>query len=288
MDNEWWDMSDMAWLDHVMDLEHNGGSVFDKRSAASVVDVAIGYVDNWRLDRKARVDLTQKTEVINLMENLTMSISLYKLISRCIGEYLPNRVYVPHWDGVSHGHSVIDIESQYHMQCECCGDGITEDDMVCINDYGYICSYCWHHDNSFQQCSETGERCHVDYMVRVEGKYYQDGHEPVHCTCWDCDKNFSPESVIEIDGECYCEDCVPNYETCYACEENHETDDMENVDGYWFCEDCAKGLEKCQHCGEHMYEEVAHENPVFGEFMICEECDKKLETAPMLGESEVA
>lgn len=72
-------MPKVAWVDHLIDLEHNGGSAFDKDDEARVVNVAIDTDTTFFLNFKAHKDILTKED---RWVTLSISREIKQLVSR--------------------------------------------------------------------------------------------------------------------------------------------------------------------------------------------------------------
>jgi hypothetical protein len=119
--------------------------------------------------------------------------------------------------------------------CEYCGGRCSEDEVVYIEDYGYVCDDCRHNSGSFYRCEECGCWYHedrTDYVI-VDGETFCDNcarHMDYGEDCINPD-NYTTE-YHSIEGEVFytTEDC----ETLFTdfIMENFSTDSiLELLDG---------------------------------------------------------
>lgn len=206
--SKWAELPDFVWIDHVVDLQHNGGSVFDKYSAAIESRVSISGFEGYRLDDKANLDMTSKENVLRLFYGAIIPMKAWRLMSRFFGEQLPIATYRPPAYHVEFDNSILLVEAQqYGERCEHCGDIYPEDDMVYVEDYGMVCEYCLDSD-AFHQCNYSGDWWESKHMRRVNGDWYAEWNAPEHASCDGCGHTFSTCDLTETRrGNLYCADC---------------------------------------------------------------------------------
>jgi hypothetical protein len=269
-----------AWIDYIMDVEHNGGSLFDKKEA--------GYTARLKLDMDKyplRVFLNFKfdhdilEDVDSAYDNEILDIYMYAVSSRV--KSLIHRFYViykeqypPSWLDKCNGSAWYDytpvkfgsrvltlVEARTLETCESCGTDLECIDTCCaVNDNGYYyCNECYHNDHiSCEGCNEYFDESDTT-EYDIVGKNYtitlcsDCANEAI--VCWYCDSIIMDNDFITDDSEDkVCLGCARDngyLQTCANCHQEFTftLDYMEakNAELDQECPDCAYWTESDVH-----------------------------------------
>ena len=260
-----------AFIDHVLDVEHNGGRLFDKTTAAQYVGLNMDWSKTdihafltWKFESP---DLLLDPRLYD-MYGYCLSGKTVEFITRYANIYLPREERAPiecgikvqrarhgkpsdngamyyeplHWDDTE-CHFYLE-ESENGSVCESCGDHVYDGDEY-PTESGW--TYC--------------ESCYSDKIAYCEG-----GHE------------VEADDAIYLDEGTYCEDCATNDHTlCDECDEWKSKGDSFVYDGMDLCDECIDvHAPECAHCEVLVLEEERAElNPV-----TCIECESKFVGSP--------
>lgn len=227
-------ITDAAFIDHTVDLEHNGGCVFNKTSAEpflmncytnsfngsdlhSFLDFK--FHSNILNDRKYRVyEVSRKVySLVVRYSNIIERINAVDFLTPTLEWLSP---FTVEWNDFEAEFTWVIAEGAME-HCESCGDSIHEDESYYVNDMT-LCNDC------VETCEKCGEVVHKNDTTYVDGE----------CETW-CDECAAEYSVT-------CESCNKEYDAEYTvCTE----------DDYTVCKYCA---EKCEECGEYHYNMEEH------------------------------
>lgn len=251
-------VSDSAFIDHTVDLEHNGGCVFTKGEGAKSLKFSIdGYSGlHYFLDYKFREDiLNSPKRQWGLIQKIEVSTKVYNLVSRyshIIGckamDWLKPELetltdYSVEWD-----FDRLETEEQSGSNtCMNCGDHVSYDE-VCMHDDDVYCDSCF--CEKFTSCAKCGDELRNEYAIALNGDDYCE-HCAVHkmnaVKCTDCEEwgVIDDMRCLEDSGNWYCD---------YHYSKNVE----------WECSECGCGheyseTETCENCGHPQHEEEEEE-----------------------------
>jgi hypothetical protein len=237
-------VSHATFIDHAVDLEHNGGTVFSK--GGSYVNLDTSYAGQLKdfLGYKFEKDiLNDKPYWTN---NLAVTRRVYALLVRynnVIAEIQAVNYTQPRLEKLTHfeieweynelelveGRN--EVTRRYDMHCEKCG-------AYKVNSSNH------EHINGMCVC----DRCYNRRNERREELNY----------CENCGRN-TRHDVIWIDGESenWCSTCVENYSTqCENCHyDKHVNNTVYSEDYITLCDDCAKE-HTCELCNEVHYNDM--------------------------------
>lgn len=211
----------VSFIDHCIDLQHNGGSAFNKyaKSSTGFSSDGVNDIDDF-LDYKFKHDiLTSHT-----YEVYRVSPKVRKLISRYNVVVLNGSVDDTSWargtgnnvekSFVVYGDKTIETEEINQRTCDRCDDSCQ---TTTTTKSGYeVCNDCL--SSYYTECDHCGEY-EKDYKI------------------------------TEIDHDKFCETCADevDHEFCEDCEEN-VTEYVKSESGNFYCTDCSSNL---SHCDEH-------------------------------------
>lgn len=210
----------VSFIDHVVDLQHNGGSAFNKAACdATGFDTSYaGYINEF-LNYKFNYDILR--QYIN--RHFEVSTKVKKLIDR--HNNIIDGKLVTTWT-IGRLAAVKKSEVVYK-------NNILETDEIESSS-----NYCEYNDHMTRQ--DTVEIQGQAVCRTCKESYF------THCDCGDYEHD---SKVIWIDGNSYCDDCASHeiYENCYDCGENHS--DYIEIEGDFYCESCAS--KNFAFCEEH-------------------------------------
>lgn len=246
-------VTNATFIDHAVDLEHNGGNVFDKTSGSTCGLECYGEKGDLKefLNVKFTNDILNNIEyktwttrnldvhiskkVHTLMQryhNIVANVGVLDIVQPTLEFLTP---YSVDWD-----YQEFNVQdANGGMECEWCHDKIDEDDHYNAPNGDAICEDCY--ENHISSCEHCGEATDNDEMSEV--------------------------TVIENHQENWCEGCVSNdATTCDICADLVSQDNaLMTEDNYWICEDC-KDDYFCEECNEYYYDLNTHnqeEHPVY-------------------------
>jgi hypothetical protein len=267
-----------AFIDHVLDVEHNGGSLFDKQEAAGFVGL---YMDWKKADIHSFLDWKFHSPDLVLDNELyehygyCLSAKTLQFINRFANVYLPKNERSPiqcglklqrarydkpadngalyyeplYWEDNESGFYLED--SEHGSVCEKCGDFLYEGDE-CPSESGYIyCEHCYH--NKYTFCEGSHEMRQDEGIYLDSGVYCEECAEIDHALCDECEEWHDKGNSFHFAGEDYCEDCIDLHANeCENCdililEEDNDSDPPR-------CDECAKLLEGSPF--EHQYHTI--------------------------------
>lgn len=225
-------ISNAAFIDHAVDLEHNGGCVFDKTgerpfkldcfSSGFRASALKGFLDAkfsddilkdgyfWKVSRKV---FTLVNRFSNIIEPVAAAVRLVPAL-----EWLTP--FTVEWNDYGDNEFTWK-EATGGMTCDNCGDHISEDESYTV---GWS-TYC-------EDCVTTCENCNE--TVKSDDTQYIDG-----------------------ENETWCDECANNNKvTCDVCGKDFHVDHTTTTeDSYNVCESCA---ETCEECGEYYFDMDYH------------------------------
>jgi hypothetical protein len=215
---------DAAFIDHIVDLEHNSGTVLDKSARKYTNFNTDGAYDlrkflNYKFSNDIlrdnfRFDVSRKLHSLvvrfsNIIEPLQSAECLRPRLEKLSD-------YTVEWDNE---HLSVE-DAQGGPRCAICDDKISEDDHEHTPGGECICSSCYY-DNytTCDNCDKTFDRDDLhettDGLDLCEDCLSKKGY----VMCEDCG-NYSDEYVISSDGETFCNNCKDsNVDYCETCEE---------------------------------------------------------------------
>ena len=253
----YWTLPPASFVDHVVDLAHNGSFAWDK------MDYGLFYL--FSSEKFAEFLNKKKTMApLELLQRSNVSEGLVKLVERGVTIGLLPKVrawsyqeqsnhvmallgYKPVEWGDSKVGEVIKIKK---LRCAHCGDTISQDDNENQIGDSVYCDEC---------CVQVATHC---------------------CKC---DEPIAKDGELQDDdGDYYCQSCWDDLSTCEECGEVISGGEYE-FEGHTYCESCYDDLVTiCDHCGEHFFRSdlTRHDGDD-----LCESC---LEQARAEEEEEVA
>jgi hypothetical protein len=259
-----------AFIDHVLDVEHNGGRLFDKTQAAKFV----GLNMDWdKSDIHAFLDWKFQSP------DLLLDPELYEHYGYCISgktaEFITRykNIFLPPAERAP-------IE---------CGLKILRARYGKIADSGalYYLPLDWDDNESYfdLEDSANGSVCEDCAEYLSDGYEHITDHGEVFCEdcysehvayCESGNHEFDPDYMVEVDNQIMCEDCAESeYVKCDECEDWHPRGDSFEYAGMDLCEDCIDvHAPECLKCGIVVLDtesQYPHE---------CEECESKYAKSP--------
>lgn len=229
-------ISDAAFIDHCVDLEHNGGCVFNKTDKQPF---NLDCMRGWSGQRLHMfLDYKFSEDILNGNRRYSVSRKVYALITRysnivskvaCV-DYLDQDLewltdFSIQWESGAEDREFTVVEGGgAGYRCEHCGDQVGRDYVIFVNDAPH--------------CEDCVETCaHCDETVCKNDASYIDGEDETWCD--DC-KN---EHAIE------CEECGKEY---------HYENTQSTDDDFTLCNDCYNNS-LCELCDEHYYHMAEHD-----------------------------
>lgn len=237
-----------TFIDHAVDLEHNGGNVFDKTNAeeCGLNCFTPGYgksgLQNF-LDIKFKNDILNNNKYNNGWGNyklqIDVSMKVYDLIVRysnivekvkAVNFLKPTLEWLTPYS-VNWEYQDFSLESANGgLKCAWCGDSIDADYCHNFRDED-ICDYCY--DHKVVSCEKCGEDALSDDTEDI----YSGNHNEVWC--YECVSSYAVD----------CEDC--------GCKVDEEHNTVRTEDDFTICKDCAEKM-FCEECNEYYYHIEAH------------------------------
>lgn len=260
-----------SFIDHTADLEHNGGSAFNKyaREYTGFDTSNSGYIQGF-LNYKFAYDILRDQKCT--WRKIPVSTKVKRLIERhnniiegkivtewvCVTDDLFN--IQPSW--IVYGTSEIETESletEHYNECEYNDHSTTDETRYVKAVSQTVCSDCLH--DHFTKCG-CGHYEHDGSVSRLDGDTICEKcmQKTDFVTCKDCGENIT--EWTEFNCNYYCEDCKDsNLGYCETHEKYYESGQD--------CEDCENENE------EHETEEITD---AWGKVLIiCKTCDETLE-----------
>jgi hypothetical protein len=227
-----------VFIDHCVDLEHNGGSCFDKTDATSLMDIEFDFsgMESF-LDWKRDCDILDPSgqwwqeQAEQYLSRLSGEVR--QLLFSWAGYY---RVYLPffgrrgYYETVTrHEYSPVDWGDEGlsphwvdvdAVECANCGDSVNYSSSYSCSE-GYLCSTCYH--EYYTECDHCGNTYHNDAFT-----YTKD------------EKNICDNCLERTCQECEgCGEWVYNYNSV-------------DLDGHRFylCDECEETAVLCEDCGK--------------------------------------
>lgn len=256
----------VTFIDHVIDLEHNTGSVMNKHDAKHTIGLDVSdhrYLESF-LSFKFRRDLL-KDEYRGY--NLEISSSVHSLMQRYsnVVDNIPDNVlssYVPNLESLSPysvewGFETLTLvaDNESRTRCENCGDTLCEDDAWLSPNGDTYCEYCY--DQNCTLCHMCADIIYTDDAIEIDCCYYCEScAKKVGALCEDCESwvTYEETAIMADSGVCYCEHCyVKNLSwTCSRCGAGHEHEETTT------CGDCGHETQKRDECGSEFDEKVVN------------------------------
>lgn len=231
-----------AFIDHTVDLEHNGGCVFNKTGKEPFHLDCNGSYDGGDLhnflDAKFAKDILNETP--RYVHYVNVSRKVYDLIVRYSNVITPVKAVefamprlewlsqiTVEWNDGAFENTFGWVESEENERNRCAGCG----DHACDNCGTYVYGRIY--------CSSCVTKCELcDRYVTNGDTTYIDGEDATWCdncaqshmdTCQECGHDYHTDNfTCTTDDECLCNDCAQSYE-CKYCDEVHYTDMDEHM-----------------------------------------------------------
>lgn len=268
------------FLDHIVDLAHNGGALFDKSYARDLVKLDYGEMSESSFKRflnyKRDHNIIDTCEYFAMLSSSTREIVI--MVKRALGHDTTNLIAADGFLGQVYHNTVVywgdEIIPQYgdeelsdnyeyadSTHCHRCGDYVSQGNALLDpqGDYEY-CPDCW--SELFYSCADCHEECSFKYNgdnTNPDGEYVcEECFSQNYSTCDKCGE-VTTDALTEVDGdEWYCDDCLSKYcSVCKGCDEWVTDRHMYEIDGdYSYCEDCLDSYEAgtakwvCEVCGK--------------------------------------
>lgn len=260
-------VNDATFIDHAVDLEHNGGNIFNKNCES------VGWnVCNWdytTFNMKRFLDYKFSADILNertfRIDEIEISRKVYNLIVRFSNIVSP----VKNLDG----YLVPSLEwlSEYNVAWENgtlttrgkAGTSYTKEQKDKLNASKNVKNVKSTSKNAryigeCQKCGEfklTDSHSHFDGDCVCERCYLilMANRETPTRECENCGSMV--RNTYWIDGEKmnWCEHCKDNYmQTCDVCNYDYHESKVKNIRGRMFCIDCVK-IHTCDKCNEVHY-----------------------------------
>lgn len=225
-------ITNAAFIDHAVDLEHNGGCVFDKTNSSPFLMNCFDYNFGAR-ELRSFLNFKFSGDILNGRKDYRVSRKVFSLVNRYSNviekiesvDYLVPELewlspYTVEWNDYGENEfSVTDADNG--VECENCGCKVNEDDIYYVNDSN-LCSDC------VEQC----EHC-MEYVNKNDTQY------------------------IDGENETWCDECAMKHKTC--CDECGKDFHYENTyateDDYCVCDNCKQ---ECEECGEIHFDMEYH------------------------------
>lgn len=246
---------DAAFVDHCVDLSHNGGLCFDKLEA-NIFELR-AHSDTYRrlLDAKAALapnDFIYRCSLINYVSKtlyrlIFRAVELRLLLDRGVIVHMPKVMpysdadrlleYVPVEWGRKRLGRVVDNTI---VVCHNCEDNINlEDDKYYEYDWKYYCQSCY--DELFTSCYECGGVYPKSSMRLVDGWWYCEScYDNTFVECVRCWRDVAQDDACWLDDDAYCEHCFGKVGgICAGCDEAfYKSDLLCGDDGKYYCPSC--------------------------------------------------
>jgi hypothetical protein len=235
------EVSNATFIDHAVDLEHNGGNIFTKNAMAVGMDV---FFDGYNASElRGFLDFKFGHDILNSWKTVEVSFKVKSLVNRyshIVGKVTTNLDATIEWltdYSVSWGTDALttstkeynedDENRRYDDTCQYCGTGIHSENHEHWNQ-DCICRQCYNRklDHSVR-CAYCGTLVHEDDASYDDSK-----------------------------NKTFCNNCAKHVITCEDCEHDYHNDNMRySEDGHDLCEECY--IEhKCETCGECHFEDM--------------------------------
>lgn len=248
-----------TFIDHVIDLEHNGGNVFTKETKDT--DVRFNNQGLYKVrhffDFKRDCDILHK----RFGYEAEVTFKVYNLLERYSNIISETNVNVTiSRDGLSGEHvdwgnkTLTMVKAENSRHCDECDDLVDEDDAYYSPDGDTLCSDCWNYKYFYcDKCGEVGYQ--EDAADLSSGKYCKNcAGAKGYAQCEYCAEWSDDYCVLEDTSEVYCQDCAKKHcDYCEECNEWHsdiEYHYQNDHDNY--CEECEKLVDDLE---EHNLEE---------------------------------
>jgi hypothetical protein len=233
---------DAAFIDHAVDLEHNGGNVFTKGCDDAVQCFGTYSYSRLRpfLNYKFAADILNETPCYT--DTLAITRKTFTLVTRfsnivrkvnAVNFLSPELENLTDFS-VTWGNDELTTDTSERDHCYKCGEAMDSDyaQYSEITDEHY-CSYCY--NELFVHCGKCNQELEQDDAIDCthHHKYYHLCEECANeemSQCNECDEWHENYAVTEDESEVYCEKCQDKYkcETCgdfYSDLETHVTDE---------------------------------------------------------------
>ncbi len=232
-------ITDAAFIDHTVDLEHNSGSVFTKDTRSYINFQCFGEYN--AMDLRSFLNYKFKSNILNENEKswhgnysttYNVSTKIYNLLVRysniiekieAINYCKPTleflTPYTVEWGYETFTTSQNENEVGY-QECEWCENKIDPNDHEYYNG-ACICQDCF--NDKVSTCEKCGDNCSTDDMVYIENEsesWCENCKSNYAQQCEDCGSYVSEYSTTEDTNQSYCDDCIENNATlCEDCNE---------------------------------------------------------------------
>lgn len=215
----------VSFIDHVADLQHNGGSVFSKCAEAYTgFDTENSDEIKDFLDYKFHYDILRNHQV-----NVSVSSKIKSLVERH-NNIIEGKI-VTHWlhigsepvqkSWVEYGEKTLETDELQAQYCDY-NEHFTSDSVREINSE-LVCRNC--QNNHFTYCG-CGHYEHDSNVQHLDGYSICEScfDDSSWAMCEDCGDCFT--EYVELDGKCYCENCKDaNLGYCEEHDEYYERGD---------------------------------------------------------------
>lgn len=241
-------ITDAAFIDHTVDLEHNSGSVFTKDTDDEINFQCFGSYDantlkgflNWKFrsdilnEKKSSysgrydVSFDVSSKIYNLMIRYSNIIAKIEAVNYCSPTLEFLTPYEVDWGTQEFSITECDPESDW-PECEWCSNKIDPEDHKHYQ-HACICDDCYRRKVTF--CDHCGDECVSENTVAVDCEMWCEGCASNDASqCEDCG-NYTQEYTTTTDaGQTFCQDCIKNNATKCECGDwvsDMETHDAEN------------------------------------------------------------
>jgi len=217
------DVSPATFIDHAIDLEHNGGNVFDK----STGKYAPVNFDNEGLDDvRGFLNVKFSKDILNFKTHyarvtsktftlLTRYGNIVEKIHPFYADYEGFNDYPEPFDVEFEDGTLTVMDSKGGLRCAECECQIDEDDHEHNPSDECICSDCARKYDTCEKCCKLHDK---DDLVDVDGdNLCERCAQNVAAKCWFCDEWHENYWVTEDDSEIVCENCRDEH-YCEECE----------------------------------------------------------------------
>ena len=250
-------ISDGFFVDHAIDLEHNGGNVFDKCQAMNVVK--LGYDFSELRDFRDFLDWKFEANVLSHALRNSREFKAYgsRLSSRTIG-------YLRKYALIFHG---VDLDAPPDS-----GTSFPSAGFEHVTWGNCTFSYL-ERVRDYANCEKCGCSLHdadaCNYR-NSDGPYCYGCFRKLFTYCGHCDEYHSSSQTVQVGSnqEEWCDDCVDNHAVeCDGCGYLIDESDIYGVDGGQYCNDC---ISDCDHCGVMM---VTDDSVSYQWGSVCQACN---------------
>lgn len=246
-------VSDATFIDHTVDLEHNGGNIFTKTTTENIWFKTHGNMN--ADDLRSFLNIKFSEDILQYHYRGSVSRKVYTLITRysniiekceCLDHYYGLRPRLE-WLGefsVEWGDEILTTNNdgwggKHGVNCQNCGDMVDREYSIYHNDDWY-CESCF--NDLFEICGKCQEFYDKDELVdAAEHPTYHYlcefcAQKEGFTVCYECNEYHMDCITPEDDDDCYCKGCAEKY-YCEECDkffyhtEEHKTEEhgMEGI-----------------------------------------------------------